>query len=152
MSNSKEEKISKLSQNINNSKYHDYNTSRCFHNEKYNSYSKINNSCKNNEIKNVCQIEIFRNDRKICNNINFRFNIKRELDDFKPIENKNYRKIKFNTLDSKLMISPKKESDHNNKWNKLKKIDNKKQRKNKEFPEININDNDLKMLTKKKHL
>ena len=150
MSNSKEEKISKLSQNINNSKYHDYNTSRCFHNEKYNSYSKINNSCKNNEIKNVCQIEIFRNDRKICNNINFRFNIKRELDDFKPIENKNYRKIKFNTLDSKLMISPKKESDHNNKWNKLKKIDNKKQRKNKEFPEININDNDLKMLTKKK--
>lgn len=150
MSNSKEEKISKLSQNINNSKYHDYNTSRCFHNEKINSNSKNDNSCKNNEIKNICKIEIFRNDRKSCNNINFRFNIKADLDNFRPIESKNYRKIKFNALDSKLMISPKKESDHINKWSKLKKSDNRKQRKNKELCDININDNDIKMITKKR--
>ena len=152
MSNSKEEKISKLSQNINNSKYYDYNTSRCFHNEKLNSNSKNNNSCKNNEIKNICQIEIFRNDRKSCNNINinFRFNFKTDFDDCIPIESKNYRKIKFSTLDSKLMISPKKENDHINKWNKFKKSDNKNQRKNKGFSEININDIDLKMITKKK--
>lgn len=110
MSNSKEEKISKLSQNINNSKYHDYNTSRYFHNEKLNSNSKNNNSCKINEIKNICQIDIFRNDRKSSNsiNFNFRFNIKTDLDKLKPIESKNYRKINFNTLDTKLMISPKK--------------------------------------------
>lgn len=150
LSNSKEEKISKLSQNINNSKYHDYNTSRCFHNEKLNSNSKNNNSCKNNEIKNICQIEIFRNDRKSCNNINFRFNIKTDLDSFKPIESKNYRKIKFNTLDTKLMISPRRESDQINKWNRLKKSENKKPRKNKELSDININDNDLKMITKKR--
>ena len=152
MSNSKEEKISKLSQNINNSKYHDYNTSRYFHNEKPNSNSKNNNSCKINEIKNICQIDIFRNDRKSSNsiNFNFRFNIKTDLDKLKPIESKNYRKINFNTLDTKLMISPKKESDHINKWNKLKKSENKKQRKNKEFSDININDNDLKMITKKR--
>lgn len=151
MSNSKEEKVSKLSQNINNSKYHDYNTSRCFHNEKLNSNSKNSNSCKNNEIKNICQIEIFRNDRKNSNNINFRFNIKTDYDNCMPIESKNYRKIKFNTLDTKLMISPKKESDQINKWNKLKKrSDNKKHRKNKEFFDININDNDLRMITKKR--
>lgn len=151
MSNSKEEKVSKLSQNINNSKYHDYNTSRCFHNEKLNSNSKNSNSCKNNEIKNICQIEIFRNDRKNSNNINFRFNIKTDYDNCIPIESKNYRKIKFNTLDTKLMISPKKESDQINKWNKLKKrSDNKKHRKNKEFFDININDNDLRMISKKR--
>jgi hypothetical protein len=99
MSNSKEEKISKLSQSINSSKYYDYNTSRCFHNEKLSSNSKNNNSCKNNEIKNICKIEIFRNDRKSCNNINFRFNFKTDFDDCIPIESKNYRKIKFSTLD-----------------------------------------------------
>ena len=150
MSNSKEEKISKLSQNFNDSKYYDYNTSRCFHNEKLSSNSKNNSSFKNNRIKNICQIEIFRNDRNSCNNINFRFNFKTDSDNSIPIESKNYRKIKFNTLDTKLMNSPKKESVHINKWNKFKKSDNKTLRKNKGFCKININDIYLKMITKKR--
>lgn len=145
--NKKEVKYKYFNKNINMNDLHEYNTSRGFF-PVYNNYnSNYNNSDKNSEIKKNNNILMINKDKKNSQNINIE-DAKNGINEIKPINN--YKKIKLNITERKLVISPKRESnmskEENLKTNEIKKLNN-----NKELSSITINEHESKMTSIKRN-